>query len=230
VLGVVENMDSPSVETPDAIILSHARSGTHFLLSSLASHPAIHGRGEFILRYQRWRQDGNVEIISPDGVGLFSNLANRFNIGIVMYPCVEAFENLCGPLHDCQIIHLLRNPADVAISLVQMEADRAKLGSSFRAHSRITEPPPVHFEIDFEAVAMQKERIGKVQEIFSRRLASCSKVLSISYEEITNNRQVNLVDEAIAARILSFLRLAYSPLSTTLRKTQPHAGANSLFP
>jgi hypothetical protein len=93
-----------------------------------------------------------------------------------------------------------------------METDRAKIGSAFRAHSRITEPPPVHFPIDSEMVALQKELIVKVQEVFSRRLVSYSRILSISYEEITNNCQVRVtyVVGTYAAR--SFQNSAHKPL------------------
>jgi hypothetical protein len=208
-------MNSAILETPDAVIVSHQRSGTHFLASSLASHPKIHDRGEFVLRHQRGQP-------SDDGTGhhpAFTNLPNHLNIGIVMYSEAERFERLCRRLNECKVIHLLRNPRDVAVSQIQMEADRARLGIAFRAHYRIADTPPEPAPIDVKAVEGREKAVRSVQRTYANRFKLHCDILTVSYDEITNNCQVNIVPEPIAVRILSFLGLTYSPLTTTLRKT-----------
>jgi hypothetical protein len=202
------------LEPPDAVILSHPRSGTHFLLSSLASHPKIHGRGEFIRRYQRGQR-------TDSDPPVFSNLADHMNIAIVMYVQAARFERLCCPFSNCKIIHLLRNPRDVAVSLLQMQVNKERLGSAFRAHYRVHDPPLENAPIDEAAVENRGQLVRNIQQVYIDLFKSHRDLLTISYDEITNNAQVNTFPEPIAARLLAFLGLSYAPLTTTLRKTGP---------
>jgi hypothetical protein len=53
----MEIHDPVGLAKPDVIILSHQRSGTHFLESSLAAHPRIHKRGKCVMQYERRAHD-----------------------------------------------------------------------------------------------------------------------------------------------------------------------------
>jgi hypothetical protein len=89
-------------QKPDAIILAHPRSGTHFLLACLASHPRIFPRGEFLVSYAKF---GSSEYANLLGVKqhLYTNKPGYFNVGIVMYENIPTYLKLFGASVDTKI-------------------------------------------------------------------------------------------------------------------------------
>jgi len=124
------------VDKPDVVILSHQRSGTHFLQASLASHPKVRPRGEFLLQLKKKvkSSEAKMSALSQVESPVFRNQTGMLNIGIVMYSQMALFEPICGELCSYPVIHLTRNPWNVAQSIVQMKADRQSLGEAYRAH------------------------------------------------------------------------------------------------
>jgi hypothetical protein len=214
------DVDDIVVEPPDAIIVAHQRSGTHFLQASLASHPGVHERGEFILRYKRRNRSTHALANPSDDVpDAYVNLPGRLNIGIVMYSERPIYERMCGPLSNAKVIHLVRDPRDVAISVAQMRADRAVLGGDFKAHYRIHESPPPHAEYSVADIDALVAKVTALQRGFAVECAGFPRALTLSYEEITGGRQVSEIPEHIATRLLEFLGLESRRLTNQLRKT-----------
>jgi hypothetical protein len=209
------------IESPDIVILAQQRSGTHFLQSSLSQHPRIQTRGEFVLHYQRMRAKG---IPNPENE-IEESCAFRYrrrqgfvNVGIVMYSQLGDFEELCGPLMACRIIHLIRNPECIARSLIQMDADRKILGKDFRAHYHSSDElvlPPLTDVVIEEKI----KKVAGAQAEFVNRLAGCPNVLTVTYEELTQNSQVNILDAGSTRKLLDFLNLDMHVLSTKLIKS-----------
>jgi len=205
-------------EKPDVIILGHARSGTHFLEACLASHPKIHKRGECILRFKRNRGDPALhEECLRDH--LFINRPNHLNIAIVRYGDVSLLNQLCGPLFEFRVIHLLRAPEDVALSVAQMWADRRLHGKDFKAHYKINEPMRPHGPIRLDELEKLKAKVHSEQSDYIKYLASHANIITLKYEEMTNNEQTNLLPDAVGRRILDFLGLEFCPLRNKLQKT-----------
>ena len=135
----------PSYEKPDAIILSHPRSGTHFLQASLASHPKVFTRDEFIRRYA-WTVFNELTNLANVKNHIYTNKPLYFNIGIVMYQDVEMFEKLFCPLVEIKVLHLLRDARKVARSFAQMWADNLHYGKDFRYHYGLSQEPLPHVQ------------------------------------------------------------------------------------
>lgn len=211
-------MSLPVLSRPDAIILSYQRSGTHFLQSMLASHPKVHARGEFVLRYRRMNQKPSQPVTDPLPPYLYSNHPSAFNIAIVMYSQVSTFEAHCGSLLSLKIIHLLRNPKQVARSIAQMEADRKQYGSEFRAHFRLNETPPPPAQLPNTSFENLERKVRAAQDTYTETLRRHENVLTVSYESLTNNAETNELSASIASPILSFLGLPYAQLSCDLKK------------
>lgn len=200
-------------DPPDFVILSHPRGGTHFLQASLASHPRVHGRGECILARIRGKE--------PAGPYIFQNKPGCLNCAIVMYQHAADFEDLCGPLGEFKLIHLLRGAGDVAMSVAQMEADRAVLGEAYKAHHRIFRPAPEHAPISARRVRALQAEIASLQKEMTDELRDHPRLLTITYEELTHGGQVNELAGQAAASLLDFLGLEHLPLKNTLRKSAP---------
>jgi hypothetical protein len=220
-------------EPPQVVILSHQRSGTHFLESSLEVHPNITTRGEFILRYQRMQRAG---VAHPererfeDNPYRFRNRPDHVNVGIVMYNQLAHFEQFCGPLTKCKVLHLIRNPLQIALSLRQMEVDRQLMGNKFRAHYDTTDEIQLP-GIAPDAVGLDEQvaRIAAWQAEHVALLAGHPDNLAITYEEMTQDQQVNRMADDVAAKLLDFLQLAYHLLETRLVKTSLRGtGVNKL--
>lgn len=185
---------------PEVIILSTQRSGTHLLESFLVKHPMFHGKGEMFLRYTR------------SGV-LLENVEGKINIGILMYSELPIFFALGGSNYNPKVIHLLRDPYKVALSRLQMEADKSQLGSAYRAHYFIDElsNPEVkkildeRISPDLTRVESLAASIAESQQKHIRLLESIAH-LQISYEEIVkDDESVHVLDKEIQRRLLSFL-------------------------
>lgn len=220
------------IESPEVIILSTQRSGTHLLQSMLACHTQVQARGEFILHYRRKCAGGVAapELDPAEVAGFRYRCRPGFvNLGIVMYGQIAEFEQLCGPLLAPKIIHLVRDPVQVAKSRLQMKFDRALLGDKFRAHYHTKDTaalPPVFTDPDEEALA---ERVRVSQSYHLQLLAGRSNVLTVTYEEICANQQVVQLSPPLAQRLFDFLELDVEAASTGLVKTSARgSGVNKL--
>jgi len=212
-------MTSKLFEKPDVVILSCARSGTHFLSTSLASHPKVHTRGECVLRYKREGSNKTLSKLYRENYR-FTNKANCVNTAIIMYPEVHLFEELCGSLFTFKIIHLLRNAEEVAKSIVQKEANISKYGEDYKSHYKIDEECPSNVSYDLARVAALKHAVKAMQIQFLDLLKPHQNILILRYEALTKNKQVNMLPKMLARTILDFLNLDYCPLTNTLRKTR----------
>jgi hypothetical protein len=201
------------IQPPQVVILSHPRSGTHLLQAALNSHPSIHGRGECVLAHMRG--------VIPNSKFIFANKPEYLNTAIVMYGYFNYFERVCGSIFNFKTIHLLRKPMDAALSLAQLEADKLHLGEVFSAHRRYSDPPPVHSPISRTRVAKLCARATQGQKRFTELLRHHTNILTVTYEELTNNSEIQELPDAIAAQLLAFLSVKYCRLTTTLGKTAP---------
>lgn len=201
---------------PEVIILSTQRSGTHLLDSILRKHPMIHGKGEMFLRYRR------------KGT-LLNNVEDKINIGILMYSELSIFLKLGGGAYKPLIIHLLRNPYDVALSRLQMRADRLKLGNSYKAHCKINEleKPEVskrlkdRIEPDDSSIDSLVCSIAENQQKHVLMLKNIPH-LQINYEEIAlDNESVTVLNKEVQKKLMIFLNLSDDDfkLSTSYYKT-----------
>jgi hypothetical protein len=210
-------------EKPDVIILSQQRSGTHLLLSLLASHPSVHGRGECVLTYERHTKYKHLMLTIPEKTPfIFTNNPHHLNIAIIMYCNIPLFEKLCGSLLATKTIHLLRDAKDVALSIAQMEADRTRHGVAFKAHYRVHQEQPAHSPISLARVDRLQKWTTNVQHEYVRILKSHPDVMTITYEEMTNRKQINELSGCLATKVLDFLGLESFGLKTTLKKTAPN--------
>jgi hypothetical protein len=205
-------------ESPDVVILSHPRSGTHLLHSALSSHPKIHGRGECVLRYGRRNEEVQTEF-PPIWVRTFRNSPGHINVAIVMYAMVALFEELCGRLKDHKLIHLIRDPDRVATSLAQLEADKIVLGSNYKSHYRMNETLPPSANISPMKIQRIAAKVAADQRLYVLALASHQNCLTITYEALTRNQEVSTIPAPISIKVLTFLGLDFFELTTTLRKT-----------
>ena len=202
-----------NIEPPDCVILSHPRSGTHFLLSCLSSHSRVHGRGECFLQWARC----NMSV----GNWIYQNRPERLNIAIVMYSTVRIFESLCGPLTHVPLIHLKRDPFAVALSNAQLQADTKHFGPHSLRHRRISDPVIIHPPISRKCVRRLKLRISTQQTLYTRLLCEHNNMFDLTYEEMTNQKQASGLPDDLGMRLMKFLCLPYEPLRTTLAKTAP---------
>ncbi len=209
-------MPSKIFDPPDVLIVSYQRSGTHFLEASLGSHPLVHGRGECVHRYQL--HAGNRALCTRHRRdGIFANRPGLLNTAIVMYSQIETFEQLCGSIFNFKTIHLLRDPEQVARSCGQRRANRKFYGAQCKAHYQLGDVPPPNrpFEVN-------PDRLRKIiveQQKHTRLLAAHPDLLTLRYEELTGNAQVNELPKKYARKILKFLDLPYQPLRNRLLKT-----------
>lgn len=208
------------LNAPDLVIFSHQRSGTHFLQASLASHPEIDPRGEIVLKFKKVRDRLIVNSALANAIRSLTDVnPGRISVGIVMYSQLELFEKLFGSLMNFKVIHLTRNPAHVARSLVQMQADKAAFGARYRAHYSVKEamhsPAPIS-EIQIQAKA---ERIMLLQRFYASLIEGHPDALTVSYESLCQNRQVNQLPDKSARQLLEFIDIPYQVLTNTLQKT-----------
>jgi hypothetical protein len=211
------------IDCPEAIILSHSRSGTHFLEASLGNHPKVHQRGECFLRYEQFIAENCREQLKKPprrGSHRYKNIPDKLNIAILMYPNVPFVTNeLRFSLQAVKIIHLLRNPRHVAISCAQMEADRFHFGDGFKAHYKLDQPSHEHVPIREKRIQEIKQEVMAFQNDFSEKLKNHPHVLTINYDEVTKNQQMNEIPERLASEWLNFLGLNPFLLKNSLKKT-----------
>jgi hypothetical protein len=215
-------MASIPVEKPDAIIVAHPRSGAHSLESSLGSHPKIHSRGEFILRYKRLAS-GNAPLSDLSQPSERSRLENRpgfLNIAIVAYPQIPLFREICGALVDFRLIHLLRDPEVVARSITQLEqkklARKRKLRSDFESGEAASKLTPA----SAGAIKSRTSKIIERQQKFTEKFRRHPRHITLSYEELFDHGARDILPESAGRRLLAFLSLEFSPLTNGSKRSR----------
>ena len=179
---------------PQVIILSTQRSGTHLLLSFLENNSLMHRRGEIFWYYRQGRNIG-------------FNKINKINIGILMYNQIYIFEKLGGILSDVKIIHLLRDPKQVAKSQVQMIKDKELLGDKFKGHLYKGESMPERAIISPDDIVILENEIRQSQKKYIQLLKNIPH-LELHYEDIVpDQKTVEQLDQKIKKKILKFLHL-----------------------
>lgn len=194
--GEIEALYNADNILPEILIIGYQRSGTHLLESFLKNHPLINGRGEIFLKYE---QNGRIE----------KNKESKINVGILMYGQMSAFEKLGGILKKHKIIHLVRNSEDVALSLLQAEADKKIQGSDYKAHYKENEIMPEHYKIKYRKALLLiiKKRIYAKQRKYSEELSK-SGCLELTYESIApNNKTVKELDKNLTKMIFDYLEI-----------------------
>lgn len=200
-----------SMDRPDAIIFAHPRSGTHFLQASLSSHTKVHSRGEFLIHYERTGKEPREFI--------FFNKPNKVNIAIVMYAQLPLFEYKFGSLEGSLVIHMIREPAAVALSLAQMKTDRALIGAKYEAHTSVRREPLATIPfLPGKYTELLTESVQARQAFFSKYLETISKKMKVTYEQFTLGKQTNYISEEKAGPLLTFLGLESCALTNNLRK------------
>jgi hypothetical protein len=136
-----------------------------------------------------------------------------------MYSHVELFEEICGPLQLHKIIHLLRDAGAVARSCLQKAANQRAHSANYSAHCHLRGKPVAHSPVGLRHMEMHRLKVEVLQNYFSRMLKTHRNVLTIRYERLTLNRQMNLLPKPAAKQMLDFLGLAYYPLVNAMIKT-----------
>lgn len=216
------DLGSEPASRPDLVILSHQRSGTHLLATALASHPCIRTRGEFLLPLARALRSGAPRPADP-GLRVAAAQPGFLDASIVMYNQLDLFQRLFGPLRAGKVVHLVRDPLMVARSALQNRADRALYGEGARAHYRKAETPPRPAPLPAGQLGPVRTRVAAEQARHREELRGHPGLLEVSYEELTDGREVGELPPAVAARLLAFAGVETAVLYTSLRKT----GVNS---
>ena len=194
-----------SIKLTDVIIFSTQRSGSHLLQDLLNSHPDINIRGEIFLHYRK-------------GIKLHPHVEGKVNIAILQYSQLESFYELGGDLKKIKIIHLLRNPLDVAISRLQLKVDR-EIDKNISAHHRSTRKKEYGKRgiIDEGLIDSEIKRI-ELSYNSQKELLKNIDHLEINYEDFTNGgNNTEYLNDDIAKKILNYLNLKYHDrLHTTL--------------
>jgi hypothetical protein len=196
------------IKLPEVIIFTIQRSGSHLLLDLLESHPDINGRRELFYNRTERRQ---LELPYVEG---------KVNVAILHYGQLDNFYYFGGELKKVKIIHLLRNPRNVAISILQLVADR-KLNKNIKGHQEVRKYYGERAEID---VSQLPDRISKTIEKQNAEIEMLKDMehLQIRYEDfVPDEKSIEYLDDDIAKRILDFIGLEYRDrLRTKLVKTR----------
>ena len=204
---------------PQVLILSTQRSGTHLLQSFLSQHHNVKAHGELFLKFRR---NGRLPAMAPDKVNVGILMYNQFPIFLEATKAVNESEN-------CKLIHLLRDPHDVALSCLQMEADKNMLRGEFRAHFVTTDSddiaqyikPETRAKPDLLKLPAKKQKTIEQQNIFIEVLKD-KEHLEVRYEEMAPcNAEVRAIDPWLQYKLFAFVGLDDIPVdrSTPYRKS-----------
>lgn len=197
------------IKLPEVIIFSTQRSGTHLLLDLLDSHPDINGRGEMFLHYRIGKK------ITP-------HVEGKVNVAILHYGHLNEFYELGGSLKEIKIIYLSRNPRNIAISKLQLIADR-KIDASIKGHKRVGREYGERGKIDEGLIDIRISEVKKKQKK-QRELLRDIKHLQINYEDfVPDEKNIEYLDDNVAKKILDFIGLKHiDKLHTTHIKTRTY--------
>lgn len=199
----------------DFIIYCAPRVGAHMLASMLNSHPEVACEGEVHLPNDPDTKRAKKKAKLP-GVKL---------VGAIVH---YRFEKVWAPL----VIHLTRDPANLALSQARMKEVRKYSGASdtkyagFKMHQEIGSKAPSNSLIKvgphLAKAIKQRARMQMDHAAYLLRskvaAGELKGILDLTYEGITGNQSVEVMPEAVAKKVLGFLGLGYSELRTCYRK------------
>jgi len=185
----------------DFLIVCHQRSGSHLLASFLDSHLEICCLGERADHCcKEWTLRGR----------------------IFMYGTFLRQQKLL--LETTKFILLTRDEDKQAFSTVRNSSLRKQHGDRYKAH--LKKPDPLqsmtwNFEAPEKMLSRIKTRIradgNQVRELIDGR-----STISVTYEEMTRNRNVSTMPEKLTRRIMEYFGLPYRKLTTDLKKIAPN--------
>lgn len=182
----------------DYIIYCRPRSGSHLLATLLNSHPDIACFGE----------------TCDEGLEELRNTRGKIEGAIYFY---HQERNLSK---ERKIIHLTRKPIDIATSeYIFNFTDRKKEDSPFRPENLYKERK-IKQSLDSNFIAKKAEQISNITIAEKEKMKNMSNVLEISYEEMTDNQNIEILKQNIADKILDFLGVEKRQLSTKLIKAE----------
>jgi hypothetical protein len=174
----------------DFVIFTPGRAGSHLLASLLNSHPDIACEGEF----------GRVDsLINPDD--LYGSV----------HGCILSFSqrNLLLKWNPMRVIYMTRSPEGGADSYAKniIRYKARKVGNAY----------------EFDPFVTDEERLSTIRKLecihfASRNLLKTFNYLEISYEELTDNKNICWVITSIRDRVCDFLGVKRRDLYTDLVK------------
>jgi hypothetical protein len=209
------------------VILSQQRSGTHFLLSLLGSHPRVKGFGELLeprssvgfYPYRNARAEQDASLLGPDkAFAVWRDYLAQLTAGLHASTCPVAIVmyNQLGTLPRPLAEHVFRFPV---VHLIRRNLLRTHLSDHI---NRTTDKPPhTRKESPLSRVSLPVD--GLVDELRNR-----AAVIETHRRLLRDKRHIEVSYEALCAdpetrRITDFLGIEPLPLSTTLRRSNPHA-------
>ena len=173
----------------DYIIVCNSRSGSHLLCTLLNSHSKIACTGE-----------------TDEEMDELKN-AQGENIGCIVFNRLF----LRGRWKETnKIIHLTRDPLKMAISRYVFNHT-----SSRPRHS--TELIDIRCNLDMNAIKKDAKMITE-EEIEIRRILKNCNSIEVSYEEMTNDKNIKELNQKITKKLLDFIDVEYETLTTNLVK------------
>jgi hypothetical protein len=194
----------------EVIIFSNQRSGSHLLLNALKQHPKIKGRRELYYSLREGRDEEQ----------LHGYVDGKVNIAILHYNQLDNFYKAGGSLENVKIMLLLRNPRNVAISTLQLMADR-KLNKNILGHGKVDKEYGKRGVIDESKIPHRISVTIERQNAQKEMLRDINHFV-INYEDfVPNEKNIEYLDDKVAKKILNFIGLEFKKrLYTNLRKTR----------
>lgn len=175
----------------DYMILSTQRSGTHLLATLLNSHPKIACYGE--------NREKLPELLKSEG---------KIRGRIVMYNRFKGYRSR-NDINKIKIIHLIRNPFDVARS--------RWVNSQKKFPGHVREKRDYSIELNYKKI-YEMEKVIREEQNRHRTIIKNTDYIEIKYEDISGGRDVVEVDNAATRKILDFLGADRRKLIATIRK------------
>ena len=187
----------------DFVLITHQRSGSHLLMDLLDSHPEVKMYGEVV-------RSGT----EPKRV------AGKKTGAIVHYKQWERARKKID-LSATQVVHLKRDPTEVATSVVRNKIDSRTRGDRHQANYRAGDERPYHGEVDPDEVESWRAKVDRLQREFTEFLSD-HDVYTVTYEELTGGVEITEAPARVIRPLLRFLGIEYdSSLQTVLLKVAP---------
>ena len=177
----------------DFAIVCHQRSGSHLLATALNSHPDIDCQGELLQL---------IKTPAKSYAPVAAKTSAKLRGAIIMYNQLRIAAEL--GLMPGKIIHLLRNPAETARSIVLNAASNAIQGDH-SPHSLRAKPAfrSADLVADPDEILRYEDEVRTRQDEQLRSLPTPR--LDIWYDDICGGRDVESLEASAAERILNFL-------------------------
>lgn len=179
----------------DFFILTAQRSGSHMLASALNSHPSISCEGE---------------LGRPDDV--IKSSKGEVKGAILMYRHWHMFGDQFTAR---KILHLVRDPYNIARSRLANEQDKKQKKWEHEAHFR--EKVSREFELDGKMLGEVRDAVKDETRRIRNDLRQTLH-MEVSYEELTGDVSVTEIPQEVSDKLTSFLEVPSASLSTDLVK------------